>query len=140
MLNPAQQIESKEKVNEVKPAGNQPFTYEQVKAVWREFAETRKLYKAEYQLLTQEITVQDKTLVLHLHNPVQETMLSELRSDIIDYMREKLNNYSLQLTSELTLNDDRQVIYTNREKFDHLAKKNPNLKLLKDRLGLDPDF
>lgn len=111
-----------------------------VKAAWAEFAESRKLYKAEYQLLTQEITLQDTTIILHLHNPVQETLLSDLKSNIVDFIREKLKNYSLQVTGELQFNDDKKVIYTNREKFDHLAKKNPNLTLLKERLGLDPDF
>jgi len=36
--------------------------------------------------------------------------------------------------------DTKKVIYTNREKFEHLAEKNPNLLELKERLGLDPDF
>lgn len=41
---------------------------------------------------------------------------------------------------EHTVVDDKKVIYTNREKFDHLVEKNPKLKDLKERLGLDTDF
>jgi DNA polymerase-3 subunit gamma/tau len=34
----------------------------------------------------------------------------------------------------------KKVMYTNKEKFDYLAEKNPALKDLKERLGLDMDF
>jgi hypothetical protein len=41
---------------------------------------------------------------------------------------------------ELNVTDEKKVIYTNRDKFDHLAEKNPKLKELKERLGLDTEF
>ena len=40
----------------------------------------------------------------------------------------------------LELTSSKKVIYTNKEKFDHLAEKNPTLNDLKERLGLDTDF
>jgi DNA polymerase-3 subunit gamma/tau len=36
--------------------------------------------------------------------------------------------------------DVKKMAYTNKEKFDLLAEKNPMLKELKERLGLDTDF
>lgn len=122
------------------PIANQPYTFKRLQEVWLEFAEQRKKYRAEYQLLTQQIELQESTVIVHLHNPVQETLLSDLKSDLMQYVRESLNNYAIQITGELKSNDSKKVIYTNREKFEHLAEKNPNLILLKDRLGLDPDF
>lgn len=122
------------------PIANQPYTFKRLQEVWLEFAEKRKKYRAEYQLLTQQIELQESTVIVHLHNPVQETLLSDLKSDLMQYVRESLNNYTIQITGELKSNDSKKVIYTNREKFEHLAEKNPNLILLKDRLGLDPDF
>jgi DNA polymerase-3 subunit gamma/tau len=32
------------------------------------------------------------------------------------------------------------MLYTSREKFDYLVEKNPVLKELKEKLGLDTDF
>jgi hypothetical protein len=32
------------------------------------------------------------------------------------------------------------MLYTPRDKFEYLLEKNPILKKLRDRLGLDPDF
>jgi DNA polymerase-3 subunit gamma/tau len=31
-------------------------------------------------------------------------------------------------------------MYTSRDKFEYLLEKNPALREMKDRLGLDPDF
>lgn len=117
-----------------------PFTSEQLKSAWQEFAETRRKLQAEYQLLTQEYELNESIITVPLHNPVQEMMLTNLRSDLTTFLRDRLKNQSINITGELRVADQRKVIYTNREKFDYLVAKNPMLKELKDRLGLDTDF
>lgn len=118
----------------------EPFTPEQLRATWLEFAEKRKIYQAEYQLLTQEYDVRGNQVVVNLHNPVQETMLNTLKSDIATFLRDKLRNTTIQVVGVLQEGTERKLVYTNREKFDHLVEKNPVLRELKDRLGLDTDF
>lgn len=115
-------------------------TADQIRAVWKEFAESRKIYQAEYHLLSQEIEIRDHQVVVHLHNHFQETLINTIKVDILTFLREKLQNNRIQLMGEHTAVDDKKVIYTNREKFDHLVEKNPKLKELKERLGLDTDF
>jgi hypothetical protein len=117
-----------------------PFTSEQLHAAWNEFAEQRKKFQAEYQLLGQPFEVNEGKILLHLHNPVQESMLSNLKTDLTEFLRVRLKNQSITVIGELRQAEQRKVIYTNREKFDYLAQKNPMLKELKDRLGLDTDF
>jgi hypothetical protein len=52
-----------------------------------------------------------------------------------------LSNNTIQLLGEIkTADDGKRMIYTNREKFEHLMEKNPKLKDLKERFGLDTDF
>lgn len=116
------------------------FSTEQLQAAWNEFALQRKKFQAEYQMLSQPFLVRDKLVVVNLLSPVHETMLNSMKSELTAFLREKLKNTSIQVTGELTSTDDKKVIYTNREKFDYLADKNPILKELKDRLGLDTDF
>jgi hypothetical protein len=119
---------------------NEPFTPEQLKAAWMTFAEKRKLYQAEYHLLTQEYEVRDNQVIVQLYSPLQETMLNTMKSDIATFLRDTLRNSSIQVVGQLLESSERKVIYTNREKFDHLAEKNPALRELRDRLGLDTDF
>lgn len=132
--------EVKQAVEEPVKRKDQPFTPEQLRAAWNEFAESRKAYQADYQLLSQEIEIRDKTVVVHLHSPVQETLINTLKVDLLTFLRGKLDNSTIQLTGEMKTSDEKKVIYTNREKFEHLMEKNPALKDLKDRLGLDTDF
>jgi DNA polymerase-3 subunit gamma/tau len=78
---------------------------------------------------------------MQLSHPVQETMLNNLKTEITGFLREKLKNNSITLFGELMANEDiKKMIYTNREKLEHLMEKNPMLKELKDRLNLDTDF
>lgn len=118
-----------------------PFTPEQLQVAWAAFAETRKNLHAEYQLLTQPYDFDGKTVTVHLHHPVQETLLNQLRIEMSTFIRERIRNNSLQITGVLVAQEDnKKVYYTNREKFEYLLEKNPVLKELKDRLGLDTDF
>lgn len=120
---------------------DRPFTHDQLREAWKEFAETRKALQAEYHLLSQEIEIRnDKQVVVHLHNHFQETLINTIKVDILTFLREKLSNGTIQLLGELNSPEEKKMIYTNREKFEHLAAKNPTLKELKERLGLDTDF
>jgi DNA polymerase-3 subunit gamma/tau len=92
-------------------------------------------------MLTQTIELRDQyQVILHIHNPVQESMLVNVKSELAGYLRDKLKNTALNVIGELKEVDERKKIYSQREKFDYLVAKNPILKELKDRLGLDTDF
>jgi len=67
-------------------------------------------------------------------------MLNNMKSELTTFIREKLKNNFITLTSQLQVIDDKKVIYTSREKFEYLANKNPILNELKDRLMLDTDL
>jgi hypothetical protein len=122
------------------PVLNESFTPAQLQGVWNEFAEQRRIYQAEYQLLSQPYTLKEKQIIVTLHHPVQETMLNNIKSELTTFIREKLKNNFITLTSQLQVIDDKKVIYTSREKFEYLANKNPILNELKDRLMLDTDL
>jgi DNA polymerase-3 subunit gamma/tau len=111
-----------------------------LRLVWADFAEQRKKFQAEYQLLLQPFEIRGNQVVIHLLSPVQETMLSNFKSDLISYLRENLKNNTILVSAELKETDEKQRLYTPRDKFDYLVEKNPVLKELKERLGLDTDF
>jgi len=100
----------------------------------------RKKFQAEYQLLSQDYDVRDNQVVVHLHHPVQESMLNNMRTELGAFLRDKLRNHSIQVIGELREGEEKKIRYTNREKFDYLVEKNPMLREMKDRLGLDTDF
>ncbi|HEY3405025.1 MAG TPA: hypothetical protein VGK59_16670 [Ohtaekwangia sp.] len=64
-----------------------------------------------------------------------------MRIELSTFIREKLKNSSIQIIGKmLEVDDSKKTYYTPREKFEYLIEKNPILKELKDRLGLDTDY
>ncbi len=132
--------ETKSTTTTEEAAPDEPFSDIQLQEAWNGFAEQRRKFQAEYQLLTQPYQVQDGVITVELLSPVHETMLNNIKSELTAFLREKLRNNTIQVTGKIISGEEKKIIYTNREKFDFLADKNPMLRELKDRLGLDTDF
>lgn len=132
------------KISEEKTSLNRdpdkPILLEGLKSAWREFAEQRKNQIAEYQLLQRDYVLSDAVITLQLSNAIEEPLLQNIRGQLTAFLRHKLGNNSIAVMGVLELTSSKKVIYTNKEKFDHLAEKNPTLNDLKERLGLDTDF
>ena len=124
--------------SETKP--DKEIDYAALVMVWTEFAEQRKHQVAEYQLLKGNIVLEKNQVILSLNNPIQEPLLQGIRTSLIGFLREKLGNNNLMVSGVLEQAAQTKVIYTNKEKFEHLAEKYPVLKDLKERFGLDTDF
>lgn len=116
------------------------FTPEQLHSLWTEFAEQRKKFQAEYQLLAQPYELRENRVIITLLSPVQETMLNNIKSELTTFLRDNLKNTTILVSGELNEADEKKMMYTSRDKFDFLVDKNPILKELKERLGLDTDF
>lgn len=93
-------------------------------------------------MLTQPFEIRENVIIVSLLSPVHDTMLNNIKSEIASFLREKLKNSTIQVKGELqtSADDSRKVMYTPREKFEYLMEKNPLLKELRDRLGLDTDY
>ena len=119
------------------------MTVEQLKAEWNTF--TEKLKKegrdSDYSTLNQQVEFNDDlSIKLTLANSVQIHIIEGFQLELLTFLRTNLNNGKIQLNIEIEKMEDKKMIYTNKEKFDYLAEKHPNLKELKQRLDLDTDF
>jgi len=112
-----------------------------LKKAWNEFAELKKNQLAEYQLLKRGFILKDNKITITLSNEIEEPFLAGMRTSLIAYLRDKLSNSSLLVIGVMqTIETSRPMIYTNKEKFDYLLDKNPALKELQERFGLDADY
>ena len=141
ILNPSEPIQGNNKGDLIQaPVANHSVSLESLTVAWNEYAELRKHQMAEYHLLKREFHFDHPVIEVHLTNPVEETILDNFRREFIQFLRERLKNGELTIRSSVKEMTGRKVIYTSKEKFEHLAEKNPYLNELKDRLGLDWDF
>jgi hypothetical protein len=116
------------------------LTEEQLREAWTVYARLRKDQVAEFHLLSRQMDVNGSVVTVALANTVEEPLLQSMMTDLVTYLRTRLSNPTIKIESVMQEMDAKKMAYTNKEKFDLLAEKNPMLKELKDRLGLDPDF
>jgi len=95
---------------------------------------------AEYHLLNCAFEYKDNQITIPLTNPIEEPLLLSIKTPLVEFLRQRLNNSNLQVNGVLREVQSRKIAYTNKDKFEHLAEKNPLLHKLKDKFGLDPDF
>jgi DNA polymerase-3 subunit gamma/tau len=111
-----------------------------LKKVWTVYAEQSKDNISHYHLLNREFEFNGTLITLPLTNPIEEPLLDTIKAQLITFLREQLGNSTISVVGVVKEMNSKRVAYTNKEKFDHLAEKNPMLLELRDRLGLDVDF
>ncbi|MCE3294768.1 MAG: hypothetical protein K0R65_482 [Crocinitomicaceae bacterium] len=122
-----------------------PFTLDQVKMVWKQYA--FKMKDEGFDTIYYALTKRDPKIYneneIHqdCDNQVQVSNLQEKLSDMSDFVREKLNNWSVTLHFDISTQQEENTRYlTGKDKFDALAKKNANLHSFLKTFNLDIDF
>ena len=121
---------------------NRPFTFEQLQATWKKYTQIRESIgrSSEVIMLDREISLVDNVIQLVLDNTLQIDLLNDFKADLMTYLRENLQNSSIQLHSSVSQQETKYRPYTQAEKFAFLAQKHPALIDLKNALGLDFDY
>lgn len=117
---------------------NEPFTAEQLEEKWKAFLprlDDRPSLKATLTLLPK---IQDDwTLLLEVDNRIQDELLVNVKPELVSYLRKALRNSKINLKTIVAEIKREKIIYSDIEKYQEMAKKNPNLALLKRTLNLD---
>ncbi len=120
-----------------------PFAYEDFLNVWDTMAAH---YKDKSLSLHMALTQQkpriekEHTIRLSLENSIQQDLINENITDILSFLHRGLTNYQIRLETEIRQQESKQKAYLPKEKLEELIKKNPDIKKLKDELGLDLDY
>ncbi len=120
------------------------FSDEEFLATWKLLAERIKKSDEEGSTIvftamnTRSPIRQNKNqILLKVDNKSQYDEILSKRTGIHDFLRRKLKNNTIELKLEVIKDVREKKAYTDEEKFKELSEKNPNLKKLKEQLGLD---
>ncbi len=121
------------------------FTEEQLNNVWNCFAEELQkqgrltLHAA---LSKRKAILADNFVIrFSLDSSAIEKDLNEIKPELLAYLRKKLENYSIQLETELTNGEvNGSIPYTPSEKFKKLAEINPILNKMKSQFDLEIEY
>ncbi|HRO76022.1 MAG TPA: hypothetical protein PLP27_07750 [Crocinitomicaceae bacterium] len=123
----------------------QEFTYDQLKMVWREFAfeikkNERPAAETVFSIMTKKDPALDGTLVSYeVENEVLfDLMMRNFGEELQNYIRTKLNNWTVVLDVKVVENSDNLPKYmTGKDKYQLLSQKNINLITLQKTFNLD---
>jgi DNA polymerase-3 subunit gamma/tau len=63
--------------------------------------------------------------------------LGRIKPRLLKHLREKLNNFSLDLTVKVEETEVKKFVYTPQEKYNKLIELNPDIVLLRTLFKLD---
>ena len=116
-----------------------PFSENQFNNLINSFVDSLKEKKSEVAILKKRISINGKEITFHLDNELEGTIFDS----ILNRLKERIKNKfieKIELKKEINQSEKEKTIYTNKDKFEYLAKKNSNLTDLKNKLGLDYEF
>lgn len=142
MQKPVEDDSEEEEVVVVGTLRDNPFTEEQLEEVWKKFMEEREKrgQTQELLILKEPYTLQDKHIIIPISNEALEPTFERFRADLLLHLRDGLSNDNISISSEIREIEKGKMLYTDREKFEHLKTKYPALRDLQEKLGLDPEF
>ena len=117
---------------------NNPFTLDQLKSAWVgqiKYFEKEERFKA---MLTTYELVQDSETKFHItvDNQLQKKEFAKFGKQLMDRVRDALQNDDVQLRVEVAEYTAAQVAYTSTEKYKILNQLNPHLEELRQRMNL----
>ncbi len=119
---------------------NKPFTIEKLKEVWLKYAETKKNI-TRYHFLSSNIpTILDENVIsVPAVNNSQADEIKKFHDELLVFLKQNLENDTISIKIEITEHIDSKSSkpYTDTEKYQYFAQKNPDLQKMRDRLNLD---
>jgi DNA polymerase-3 subunit gamma/tau len=134
-----------EQVSEpVQTYSNRKFSFDEIKEHWHTYTSNMKKEgkRSEFVILDREISLLEDgfTIKLQLDNIVQQDQLISFKTDLLDFLRKKIQNNQVMLEVVVVERDEKRRMYTSDEKYKYLAEKYPIVEDMKKRFGLETDF
>ena len=116
------------------------FSQQQLEVVWDEYTET--LHSDHPDLFTamkkhKPLLKDDFLVEFSVENKILEEKLHQKRNDLLHFLKTKLQNSGISLQIIVVETPKGSKPYTNREKYEYMAGKNPALRNLKEQLDLE---
>ena len=120
---------------------DKPIDTDVLRKAWDDFISLRKDQHAELAVLKREYVLSGNLITVPLISDIEDMLIKNMKTSLITFLRDRTGSSSLMVEGKI-LDDIKteKKPYTNKDKFEHLAGKNPVLKEMKERFGLDPDL
>ena len=114
------------------------FTFEDLQIKWKEYVD-RLADRPNLQSTLSDVPEieENNRLVLKIANSVQDSLIDQIKPELVSFLRRELKNSKIQLLTRIEETSKEKLIYSDSEKYAEMIKKNPELDLLKQKFNLD---
>ena len=143
-FNQIDQKKEDEQVVDVSKLRKTDFSEIQMLRIWKEVIEyVKNMGKSNLGItlgVFSPLLKANSEIELPLSNSSQVEMLQEDKYMILEFLRNKLENDYIEITTRVIEGKKSNIPYTNKDKFTKMIEENRHLDTLRMRLGLDPDY
>lgn len=104
---------------------------------WNNYLSTVESPNLKFTLSTVPEFSPDYKFTLRIENTVQEENIKAIKPELVAFLRKELKNSSIEVISKIVETKGEKMIYSDDEKYADMAKKNPDLVLLRHKFNLD---
>ena len=116
-----------------------PYTETDIVALWEKYSEMME-EKGRFNIASilriDKPKLLENTISLTLPNLINKVELDIEKKQIIDFIRKNLKNNNIYIELIVDEKIEKKLVYTQKDKYDLMKKKNPNLERLKDSFNL----
>lgn len=136
---------AKETTEEATPVADKketPFSEDDLQSAWKAFAEQKpNAGDTERLVLSKAVKKgENHSVIIMLGSQLEVSFLEKFDTELVQFLRSHLQNDHVVVRTEIAEVKEEKKLYTSTDIFDYMVKQNPDLKDLKDRLGLDFDY
>ena len=129
-----EKIENNDKINKLN------FNEESFNKIILEYANNNKNKKSEIAILKKKISFnKENHSIFQLDNELESSIFENMKPELTSFINSKFIE-KIKIDKVVNLVEKPKTIYTNKDKYEYLSKKNKNLIDLKNKLGLDFEF
>ena len=129
-----EKIENNDKINKLN------FNEESFNKIILEYANNIKNKKSEIAILKKKISFnKENHSIIQLDNEIESSIFENMKTELTSFINSKFIE-KIEIDKVVNLVEKPKTIYTNKDKYEYLSKKNKNLIDLKNKLGLDFEF
>ena len=129
-----EKIENNDKINKLN------FNEESFNKIILEYANNNKNKKSEIAILKKKISFnKENHSIFQLDNELESSIFENMKPELTSFINSKFIE-KIEIDKVVNLVEKPKTIYTNKDKYEYLSKKNKNLIDLKNKLGLDFEF
>jgi DNA polymerase-3 subunit gamma/tau len=116
-----------------------PYTEDDIIALWEKYSEMMEK-KGRFNIASilriDKPKLLENTIKLTLPNSINKVELGIEKKEILDFIRKNLKNNNVFIDLIVDEKIEEKLVYTDKDKYDLMKKKNPNLEKLKNSFNL----